>query len=189
MRLLVTAFVLSLLIAPIAAMAQSPATIQVAAGSSSTVTLPPRIDPTAVQVLFRGAPATGVSAKLGRDGVDRTLEVTADRRARAGAGYAIRLTSGTSKVPTDIPLEILTSGRTSELALLPAPASTETLAAPSFTPLRLTTAALKFTGQRPPPFEPKALTTAALKFTGQRPPPFEPKSITTPALRFTGTRP
>jgi hypothetical protein len=32
------------------------------------------------------------------------------------------------------------------------------------------------------------LTTAALKFTGQRAPPFEPKNITTPALRFTGTR-
>jgi hypothetical protein len=183
MRLLLTGSIVTLLLLPMAAAAQAPAAIRVAAGSSLVVSLPPRTNPTAVQVLYRGIPASGISVKLGQQGLDRTLEITADRLARAGTGYAIRLTSGITKVP-DIPLEILASRETPALATLAAPPTTVT-----FTPKRLTTAALKFTGQRPEPFLPKALTTAALKFTGQRIEPFEPKSITTPALRFTGTRP
>jgi hypothetical protein len=188
MRPMLTGSLVALLLVPVATAAQSPA-IQVSAGSSLVVTLPRRTNPTAVLVLYRGVPASGVSAKLGQQGLEPTVEVTADRLARTGTGYTIRLTTGTAKIP-DIPLEILgsggspASGGSPELAMLGTPPIART-----FTPKRLTTAALKFTGQRPPPFEPKSLTTAALKFTGQRPPPFEPKSLTTAALKFTGQRP
>ncbi|MFN2383018.1 MAG: hypothetical protein ABR559_02005 [Gemmatimonadota bacterium] len=154
------------------------AAIRVEAGSSSVVPLPPQFESAGVQVLYLGGKATGVTAKLGQAGLDRTLEITADRAARAGAGYAIRFNTGTTRVP-DLPLEILPA-----LVFLDSPPIT--LTAPT---KRITTAALKFTGQRPEPFVPKALTTAALKFTGQRPEPFVPRSITTSALRFTGTRP